>query len=127
MTGVTHNASNFYRIFVGHSVNYKYFQGSLWRLTIHGGAGAYRESGFEALQNITPLTPAAKCITVYTGCGFTGTATEICGRIPKLDVKSIHSIYIPKGKKLTLYGKGDYQGETTVYTQSVECLYVLDF
>lgn len=44
---ITHNTSPYYRINVGRSFSYKYVPGNLWRVTIHGGQGAYRESGFE--------------------------------------------------------------------------------
>lgn len=94
LSPVTHGTSSFYQIKVGQSFGYKYFPGSIWRLSIIAGPNAYKESGFDVVQNIKPDAPPS-CPIIFSGCAQSGTATNVCQNIPVFNVKTIQGVYIP--------------------------------
>ncbi|KAL4440925.1 hypothetical protein ABPG74_009338 [Tetrahymena malaccensis] len=118
---ITHQPSSFYQIKVGQSFYYKYFPGTIWRLSLIAGPNAYRESGFEQFQNIKPdIIPS--CPIFFTGCNYSGHADSLCNSVSSYNVTSIHSIYLPPNYTATLHDQDNYQGKKIVYSQSIECI-----
>merc|ERR1712224_136935 len=61
-------------------------------------------------------------VILFSECDYDGESHELPVSEPELYFSNIHSIYIPRGKSLTLWTEFNYQGDKSVYFESVDCI-----
>ncbi|EAS07418.1 carboxy-terminal crystallin fold protein (macronuclear) [Tetrahymena thermophila SB210] len=74
-----------------------------------------------------PVLPPKVCPTLYKQCYFKGDPIQLCDKIPKFDIKTIHSVWIPDGSRVTLYEKSDYSGKSITFKETIPCIDSLSF
>ncbi|KAL4464104.1 hypothetical protein ABPG74_006041 [Tetrahymena malaccensis] len=74
-----------------------------------------------------PVPPPKVCPTLYKECYFKGDPIQLCDKIPKFDIKTIHSVWIPDGSKITLWEKSDFSGKSISFKETIPCIDKLNF
>ncbi|KAL4510708.1 hypothetical protein ABPG72_004862 [Tetrahymena utriculariae] len=74
-----------------------------------------------------PVPPPKVCPTLYKECYFKGDPIQLCDKIPKFDIKTIHSVWIPDGSRITLYEKSDFSGKSITFKETIPCIDKLNF
>lgn len=67
------------------------------------------------------MKPIGDCAIVYEECEFKGRFYSVCESIPQVEFEA-KSFYVPEKKKLTLFNLKGYEGQSAIFTKTVNCL-----
>jgi hypothetical protein len=74
------------------------------------------------LIDVPATVAASEHVLLYDECNFVGNEKVLETSTEDLQFPDVHSVFIPRGKKLTLYSEVGYGGDYAVFLNSVECI-----